>query len=191
MLDILFISKVRVKILNLYTRNPEAIFHVRGLVRELDEEINAVRRELQNLEEIKILESKKQGNKLNYTLNKKHIFVNELRNLFRKDLPSTQKIYKILSKFEEIKIAILTDSYFSQKYNNPKDIDLLIVGNVDLNRLSQKISNLEKDLSTTLKTSALKEEEFNFRKRNRDEFLLNIFKDDKLILIGSDQELFV
>ncbi len=191
MLDSLFISKVRIKILDLYTRNPDAKFHVRGLVRELDEEINAVRRELKNLEEIKFLKSKKQGNKLNYTLNKKHIFVNDLRNLFRKDLPSTQKIYKILGKFEDIKIAILTENYFTQNYNGQKDIDMLIIGDVDLDRLSQKISNLEKDLSTTLKVSALKEEEFNFRKRNRDEFLLNIFKNDKLILIGSDQELFI
>ena len=64
MLKKLFISKVRVSILKTYLLDLKASFHIRELVRELDEEINAVRRELINLEEAGILKSKKDGNKL-------------------------------------------------------------------------------------------------------------------------------
>ena len=50
MLKNLFISKVRISILTVFLSNINTPYHVRGLVRMLDEEINAVRRELINLE---------------------------------------------------------------------------------------------------------------------------------------------
>ena len=51
MLKDLFISKTRVKLLEEFLSDPSQMFHVRDLVRRVDEEINAVRRELLHLEE--------------------------------------------------------------------------------------------------------------------------------------------
>ena len=45
-LEDLIISRVRVKMLSLFLSHPGTIFHVRDIVRKVDEEINAVRREL-------------------------------------------------------------------------------------------------------------------------------------------------
>jgi hypothetical protein len=42
----LFISKVRVKLLTLFLTTEEPLLHVREIVRRVDEEINAVRRDL-------------------------------------------------------------------------------------------------------------------------------------------------
>ena len=50
MLSDLIISRVRVKILQLFFSSPVKIIHVREIVRRTDEEINAVRRELAHLE---------------------------------------------------------------------------------------------------------------------------------------------
>ena len=60
MLKKLFISKVRISILEVFLSNLDAAHHVRELVRILDEEINAVRRELMNLESAGLLKSKKE-----------------------------------------------------------------------------------------------------------------------------------
>ena len=50
MLEELFISRVRVKILQLFlASSQDSLFHVREIVRRVDEEINAVRRELSGL----------------------------------------------------------------------------------------------------------------------------------------------
>ena len=46
----LFVSKVRVKLIQIFLNKPQEMFYVRQLVRETDEEINAVRRELARLE---------------------------------------------------------------------------------------------------------------------------------------------
>jgi len=70
MLKKLFISKVRISILEVFLSNLDAAHHVRELVRILDEEINAVRRELMNLESAGLLKSKKEGNKVVYRVNK-------------------------------------------------------------------------------------------------------------------------
>jgi len=47
----LFISKVRVKLLQIFFDDPNELYYVRQLVRKAGEEINAVRRELNHLEQ--------------------------------------------------------------------------------------------------------------------------------------------
>lgn len=55
MFEQLFGSKTRVKLLSLFYNNPERPFYVREITRKIDEQINSVRRELQNLLNIGIV----------------------------------------------------------------------------------------------------------------------------------------
>src|SRR3990167_11492783 len=59
-------SKVRIKILELFFSELGEMYHVRGIVREVEEEINAVRRELDNLEKNGILKKEPRGNRVYY-----------------------------------------------------------------------------------------------------------------------------
>jgi len=52
MLERIFTSKTRVKILTLFMINPQKEMFVREISRSINENINAVRRELSNLEQI-------------------------------------------------------------------------------------------------------------------------------------------
>src|ERR1700674_2657373 len=61
-------SKVRIEILELFFANPTEMYHVRGIVRETDEEINAVRRELFRLEQAGIVKKEARGNRVYYFL---------------------------------------------------------------------------------------------------------------------------
>ena len=49
MIDSLFGSKTRVKLLHLFLNNPGKAFYVREITRLVDEQINSVRRELANI----------------------------------------------------------------------------------------------------------------------------------------------
>jgi hypothetical protein len=51
MLQRLITSKTRVKLLTLFFMNPDKEMYIRELVRNTDENINSIRRELSNLEE--------------------------------------------------------------------------------------------------------------------------------------------
>jgi len=190
MLEHLFVSKVRVKILRVFTANPEITFHVRGLVREISEEINAVRRELQNLERAKILQSVKKGNKVVYSVNPHCYTFPELMSLFRKDDPVVKQIHQALETVDDIFVSILTGSFLSGQYADPTDVDLLIVGTPELEKLGKKIGDIEKEIGKTLKTIVMRPDEFDFKKKNRDAFLSKILKSDKVLLTGDTKDLF-
>ncbi len=68
MIDALFGSKTRVKLLHLFLNNPGKAFYVREITRLIDEQINSVRRELSNMLEVGIITSKNTDNKLFYEI---------------------------------------------------------------------------------------------------------------------------
>ena len=69
MIDSLFGSKTRVKLLHLFLNNPEKSFYVREITRLIDEQINSVRRELANMVSVGIVQSDNIDNKLYYSTN--------------------------------------------------------------------------------------------------------------------------
>ena len=82
----LFVSKVRIKVIRLFFLHPDVPYHIRGVVREISEEINAVRRELLRLEQIKLLKSERKGNRLYFTLLDSFPFYNELLSIMKIEL---------------------------------------------------------------------------------------------------------
>src|SRR5471030_2486815 len=69
MIEQLFGSKTRVKLLQLFYSNPNRAFYVREITRKIDEQINSVRRELSNLLSIGIITSDASNNRLYYEVN--------------------------------------------------------------------------------------------------------------------------
>jgi len=65
----LFTSRTRVKLLELFLLHPEREVHVREICRITGLNINAVRRELANLEGLGLLRSRRAGNARFYTVN--------------------------------------------------------------------------------------------------------------------------
>ena len=190
MLKKLFISKVRVSILKLYTENLDASYHVRGLVRELDEEINAVRRELINLEQAGILKSHKDGNKLVYTVNRKCPIITELRSMFFKDSPIGRRIRELTEKVEGIQLVFLTESFIKHRYEHNTDVDFLFVGDMRIKDLTEAMSEIEKEMERQLRFSAIKKQDFDFAKKRKEAFLMNILQKDKIIMFGQLSDIF-
>jgi predicted transcriptional regulator len=84
MLEHLFTSHTRVKLLELFLLRPEREIHVREICRITALNINAVRRELANLEEIGLLTSSRRGNARFYTVNIAFPIYQELVGIFLK-----------------------------------------------------------------------------------------------------------
>ncbi len=189
MLKKLFISKVRIRILEQYMLDINAAFHVRGLVRILNEEINAVRRELLNLQDAGLLYSKKDGNKLVYRLDKKCPILPELRSMFYKESNIGQAILKAISGIEGVQVVVLTESFIKSRYENPTDVDFLFIGNMKVRELSSSISELEKEQKREIRFSAITKEDFDFARKKKEPFLMNILEKDKIIIFGQISDL--
>src|SRR5271156_4365531 len=82
MIEQLFGSKTRVKLLQLFYSNPNRSFYVREITRKIDEQINSVRRELSNMLSIGIIVSENTNNRLYYEVNQKFEYYKPLQEIF-------------------------------------------------------------------------------------------------------------
>jgi len=189
MLKHLFISKVRISILETYMSDLNAAHHVRGLVRILDEEINAVRRELMNLEKAGILKSRKEGNRVVYRINKECPIIYDLRAMFYKQSIKGKKILEVANNVEGVEVVVLTDSFIKKKYEHDTDVDFLFIGTMRIKDLTNAMGLLEKDMEKEIRFSAITKEDFDFARKKKEPFLMNILEHDKIVLFGQISDL--
>lgn len=190
LLEDLIISRVRVKMLTLFLSNPSMIYHVREVVRQLGEEINAVRRELAHLEKAGLLAKEQRANRLFYRFRKDYVLYFELMELVGKTHGLGWDIVKNKAKLGKIKFAMLSGRFLrGLPHRGGNDVDLLIVGSVVLPELANLVKQEEVKKERELNYTVMTEEEFAFRKRRRDPFVQEILGGSRIMLIGDEEEL--
>lgn len=189
MLKNLIISKVRVKILELLLTNPNEVFHVREITRRINEEINAVRRELSHLEDSGLLTSERRANRLVYFFRTDNILFQDLLSMVYKTSGLGGKIVKNKSKLGKIKFATLSLSFAKGKPYNPDKIDLLVIGDVALSDLAKIVRDEEVRIDREINFTPMTEEEFVFRKNRADPFIEEVLRSPRIMLIGDEEEL--
>lgn len=188
MFEQLFGSKTRVKLLSLFYNNPDRPFYVREITRKIDEQINSVRRELQNLLNIGIVRSVSQSNRLYYEINPKYKFHKQLQEIFRqipsktKEIKQTKeedRILKQLQKSGNVRLAFLTGAFVR---GSTQMIDIFIVGDMNKAQLARVITDLEKEMNRELNFTTMTIEDFDYRRNLNDRFLTDILDENKIIL---------
>lgn len=189
MLEDLIISRVRVKILQLFYLSLGNIYHVRDIVRRVGEEINAVRRELLHLEKAGILAKEHRANRLFYSLRKDYPLYFDLLYLMAKTKGLGGSILKNKAKLGKIKFALISGKFVRNLPRSASDVDLLVVGKLVLPELSQLVRAEEVRREKELNYTVMSEEEFEFRKKRKDPFILSILAKSKVVVIGDEEEL--
>lgn len=189
MLEDLIISRVRVKILQLFFLSPGKIFHVRDIVRRVEEEINAVRRELAHLEKIGLMTKERRANRLFYALRKDYPIYFDLLELLVKTAGLGSEMIKNKVKLGKIKFIMISGKYARNLPRGNNDIDLLIVGKVVLPELTHIIRQEELKREREINYTVMTEDEFEFRKRRRDPFVLEILKGSRIMVLGDEESL--
>lgn len=189
MLNDLIISRVRVKILELFFSNPGIIYHVREIVRRTDEEINAVRRELSHLEKKGIMSKEHRANRLFYLLRKDYPIYYDLMELIVKTTGMGGDIIKNRPKLGKVKFAMISGKFGRNLKKNANEVDLLLVGKVVLPEINQIVRAEEVRREKEINYTVMSEEEFEFRKNRRDPFVLEILKGSRIMVIGDEEEL--
>jgi len=189
MLNDLFLSKVRVKLLELFFQNPDNIYYVREIVRSLDEQINAVRAELTRMEKIGLLTSEWRANRKYYAVRKDYPFFDELLRLVNKVTGLGGALLKNRVKLGKIKYAFLSGAYIRGLKPGPNDVELLLVGVVVLPQLSLIVKEEEAKLGREINYTVMSEDEFNFRKTRRDSFVLDLLQEPRMMIIGDEIEM--
>jgi hypothetical protein len=185
----LITSKSRVKLLNVFLSSPTDMFHVRELVRRTGDEINAVRRELAHLEKNSILSREPRANRVYYYLNKNYEFYFDLLRLGAKNIGLGSGIIKNRVKLGRVKYAMFSGRFARRLPKGPEDVDLIVVGSVVLPELALLVRDEEKRLDTEINYTVMTEEEFEFRKKKRDPFILSILFGSRVMLIGDEESM--
>jgi uncharacterized protein len=189
-LEDIIISRVRVKILTLFLSHPGVIFHVRDIVRKVDEEINAVRRELAHMEKAGMVSKEQRANRLFYSFRKDYPLYFELLEIIGKSFGLGGDILKNRAKLGKLKFVMVSGSYLrGLTKKSQTDVDLLVVGTVVLPELSQIIKAEEARREREINYTVMTEEEFAFRKSRRDPFVLAVIGGSRVMIIGDEEEL--
>lgn len=157
--------------------NPDNEFFIRELTRKLDEQINSIRRELDNLKKAGLLKTKTRNRKKYYIVNKKFIIFNELRGIFLKALSEKENIVKSLNEFGEVEIIVLSGLFVDQD----SSIDLLIVGQIDRTRMEEFFAT-ELETKRPVKFCIMTKDEYVYRRKCNDKFLRDIMEDENNIV---------
>lgn len=212
MLEQIFGSRTRTKLLKIFFLNPDKPFFIRELTRRIDTQINSVRRELQNLVECGIISETLQGAdkkgesydsskardaqhkkgsthdssaqlKKYFIVNQNFILYEQLKEVFVKSPLLVQDVFLREAKtMGTIEYAIMT-GYFLQVENTP--VDLFLVGDIQKGKLLKFIQSIEKEFEREVKYTTMTHDEFEYRKSLGDRFLFTILEGKKIVLIDS------
>lgn len=194
MVEQLFGSKTRVKLLQLFYSSPNRSFYVREITRKIDEQINSVRRELSNLLNIGIIVSENTNNKLYYEVNQKFEYYEPLQQIFGGGVKKTAKKAKAgaaasavdeavdndLKSVGRIELALYTGQFTR---DDSAGVDLLVVGDVNRTALKKYVDQLEAKEGKSLRYAVMGLADFEYRRQIKDRFATGIERAKKQILI--------
>lgn len=185
----LFVSRVRVKLLQLFLGSSETLLHVREIVRRTHEEINAVRRELARMEKAGMAVSEWRANRRLYRFRKDYIYYPQLLGFVIKSSGLGGSIIKNRIKLGKIKFAMMATRFAKNETSGQDEVDLLIVGSIVLPELQVLISDEQVKREKEINYSYMDEAEFSFRVRRRDPFILKVITQPKIMLLGDEDNL--
>lgn len=177
MLKALFSSKTRVKLLGTFLMNPDQEYFIRELTRKLDEQINSIRRELDNLRKIGLLKTRTRNRKKYFYTNKEFAIFNELRDMFLKASNNDSELIRQITRLGEVDLLILTGVFV----NREAPVDLLAVGELDSEKLRKVLSENPKD-GKEIRFTAMNKRDFLYRLECKDKFIHDLVTDDKVIV---------
>ena len=180
MIDTLFGSKTRVKLLHLFLNNPNRAFYVREITRKIDEQINSVRRELANMLNVGVIKSDSANNRLYYEVNQGYVHYEPLRAIFSDGnlqsdaATSTAEVNdwaKRLKSLGDVRLALLSGSLVR---GSQSDVDVLLAGDINKTQAKRFIKELEDDEGHTVNYTVMSYEDFYYRLSIKDRFITTI-----------------
>lgn len=190
MIDALFGSKTRVKLLHLFLNNPNRAFYVREITRKIDEQINSVRRELSNMLSIGIIKSDSSNNRLYYEVNQHYAYYAPLRAIFADDNLEAHNTshesgdwQKRLKSLGDVRVALLSGSLVR---GSNSDVDIVLVGDINKAQAKRFIKSVEEDEGRQLNYTIMTYEDFYYRLSIKDRFITTIINGKFTLLLDAE-----
>lgn len=188
MIDSLFGSKTRVKLLHLFLNNPGKSFYVREITRLIDEQINSVRRELANMVSVGVVQQDAIDNKLYYSVNEDYPYTKPLAAIFsdkETDKPKVSPSWEAsLKRVQGLKLAISSGKLVP---GSSTQVDLLLVGdNLSDAVVKNLVQRIEKFQKLEINYVVMTYDDFYYRMSVKDRFIMDIIRNKHSVLIDTE-----
>lgn len=176
-LKALFSSQTRVKLLSTFLLHPEEEYFIRELTRLLNEQINSIRRELENLRRIGLVKARHRNRKKYYRVDPDFPLFTELRSMFAKEIQAESPVVGSLKKLPGTQLIVLAGAFVG----TDSKVDLLVVGEVKKEVIEALLLH-SPDLRN-IKYSIFSEADFLYRLSLRDRFITEILNDPRHLVV--------
>ena len=191
MIDSLFGSKTRVKLLHLFLNNPEKSFYVREITRMIDEQINSVRRELANMVSVGIVQQDAIDNKLYYSVNEDYPYIKPLAAIFSDKnteggagAAGGVSWKDSLGRMRGLKLAIISGKLV---VGSSSAVDLLLVGDdMSVVTIKNLVKKIEKDRKIEINYAVISYDDFYYRMSVKDRFIMDIVRNKHSVLVDTE-----
>lgn len=186
MIDTLISSKTRIKLLLKFFLNSSTTSYLRGLSSEFGESTNAIRIELNRLEDAGMLESSVKGNKKVFQANKQHPLFSEVHSIIRKYIGIDQIVENVIERLGFVQTVHVAGEF--AKGLDSDVIDLILVGDINKTYLVDLIDKAEPLVARKIRYLVYEDQEkfmHDWSQRNPAPFLIWSSEHTKLENQGS------
>ncbi len=182
--------KTRQGILAATLVQPEKAWYASELARRLGVPSSSLQRELQDLTEVRILKSHRQGRMAYYQANADSPLFHDLRGLLLKTAGLVDVLKDALKPLaSKLRIAFVYGSIASGSEQHDSDIDLMVIGSVLPMELAVPLRRAREFLGREINPTVLTPAEFGKKQKAKDHFLTRVLDKPMLFVIGNRDEL--
>lgn len=186
-LEYLFRNTAQILILKLFFLNPNSEFHVHEIARRTGLSASYVTKETKKIEAVGIVSRRRQGNLVLFRINPKCVIFDELKRIFLKYELLDEMIAKALPR-KKMKYALIYGSFAKGTEREGSDIDLLVVGSIDDDRLIRVITDIESRTGREINYILWSEYEFRKKAEEKVSLLQSIAANPVIMVIGDEDE---
>jgi predicted nucleotidyltransferase len=190
MLSTLITSKSRVEMLTWFFTHPGERFHYRQLETLLSCSRHSIQIELERLEKAGVLCSRKEGNIRFYWVNQGHPLYAPMKEIVFKTTGLADALKESLGPLvSKIKAAFIYGSVAKNVEDATSDIDVMVIGDVDLDDLHRAIASAEKLIDREVNVSVFDDADFRKQLKQKKAFVTDVVSGPKIFLLGGEDDL--
>ena len=184
----LLCSQVRAALFRVLFGLSSSEIHLRELHRQTGFAIGTVRQDIEKLVGMGLVLRQADGNRVYYSANRSHPFFAEIHRLVLKSDGLVDAIAETLPP-DQFDCVLVFGSLAAGTERPDSDIDLLMIGNVGLRKVTQMLSGLGDRLGREINPVVLSRAEFRKRTQEADHFLMSVLDQPKLFVRGDEDVL--
>ena len=182
----IFGSNCRTKILEKFLLENESWnnegFYMRLLSRELWEQINSIKRELDNLNELWILNFREELRKKIFFVNKNFVYTEEFTSIFLKNYNPMEKIKEYFKTQNNLEVVIVNNSVQTKLTKETKSLlDIFLIWEIDRAEFANFLSSIF--FKRKVKYAIITTEDFYKRLEYWDKLIWNILSEQWNLLL--------